>query len=145
MTREQAKREIDFLDYYLQNHTDDYGEESHTAMMMAIQALEQESCDAISREDAIKQCGFGMTSLLIADNLRKLPSVKPQEPTGHWIIMGDRYIKCSKCGHITKTESPDIYHFCMVCGANMSEIPTSSKPEISSYYGLKSYVRERSE
>ena len=41
MTREQAKREIDFLDYYLQNHTDDYGEESHTAMMMAIQALEQ--------------------------------------------------------------------------------------------------------
>lgn len=41
MTREEAKREIDFLDYYLQNHTDDYGEESHTAMMMAIQALEQ--------------------------------------------------------------------------------------------------------
>ena len=25
----------------MQNHTDDYGEESHTAMMMAIQALEQ--------------------------------------------------------------------------------------------------------
>lgn len=42
MTREEAKREIDSLDYYLQNHTDDYGEESHTAMMMAIQALEQE-------------------------------------------------------------------------------------------------------
>jgi hypothetical protein len=41
MTREEAKREIDSLDYYLQNHTDDYGEESHTAMMMAIQALEQ--------------------------------------------------------------------------------------------------------
>ena len=43
MTREQARREIDSLDYYLQNHTDDYGEESHTAMMMAIQALEEES------------------------------------------------------------------------------------------------------
>lgn len=42
MKREQAKREIDSLDYYLQNHTDDYGEESHTAMMMAIEALEQE-------------------------------------------------------------------------------------------------------
>lgn len=66
-------------------------------------------------------------------------------PKGHWIIMGDRYIKCSECGHITKTESPDIYNFCMVCGANMSENPTSSKPEISSFYGLKSYVRERSE
>ena len=41
MTREQAKREIDSLDYYLQNHADDYGEESHTAMVMAMQALEQ--------------------------------------------------------------------------------------------------------
>ena len=36
MTREQARREIDSLDFYLQNHTNDYGEESHTAMMMAI-------------------------------------------------------------------------------------------------------------
>ena len=39
MTREVARREIDSLDYYLQNHTDDYSEESHTAMMMAISAL----------------------------------------------------------------------------------------------------------
>lgn len=41
MTREEAKHEIDSLDFYLQNHTDDYGEESHTAMMIAIKALEQ--------------------------------------------------------------------------------------------------------
>ena len=41
MTIEIAKREIDSLDYYLQNHTDDYSEESHTAMVMAKQALEQ--------------------------------------------------------------------------------------------------------
>ena len=41
MTREEARREIDSLDFYLQNHTDDYGEESHTAMMMAIKALRQ--------------------------------------------------------------------------------------------------------
>jgi len=39
MTKENAIREIDSLDYYLQNHTDDYGEESHTAMMMAISVL----------------------------------------------------------------------------------------------------------
>lgn len=39
MTREHARREIDSLDYYLQNHTNDYSEESHTAMMMAIKAL----------------------------------------------------------------------------------------------------------
>ena len=39
MKEEVAKREIESLDYYLQNHTDDYSEESHTAMMMAIDAL----------------------------------------------------------------------------------------------------------
>ena len=43
MTREVAKREIDSLDFYLQNHTDDYGESSHTAMMMAAKALETEN------------------------------------------------------------------------------------------------------
>lgn len=42
MKIETARREIDSLDYYLQNHTDDYSEESHTAMMMAKKALEQE-------------------------------------------------------------------------------------------------------
>ena len=77
------------------------------------------------------------------EEIKAIPSAEPK--IGRWIYMGDRYIKCSECGHITKTESPDIYHFCMVCGANMSENPTGSKPEISSYYGLKSYVRERSE
>ena len=39
MKSETARREIESLDYYLQNHTDDYSEESHTAMMMAIDAL----------------------------------------------------------------------------------------------------------
>lgn len=59
-----------------------------------------------------------------ADDIRDaVNSVKSQERTGHWIIMGGRYIKCSKCRHITKTESPDIYNFCMVCGTKMSEEP----------------------
>ena len=39
MKNETARREIESLDYYLQNHTDDYSEESHTAMMMAVDAL----------------------------------------------------------------------------------------------------------
>lgn len=41
MKNETAKREIESLDYYLQNHTNDYSEESHTAMMMAMDALKQ--------------------------------------------------------------------------------------------------------
>lgn len=39
MKNETARREIESLDYYLQNHTDDYSEESHTAMMMAVDSL----------------------------------------------------------------------------------------------------------
>lgn len=42
MKNETARREIESLDYYLQNHTNDYSEESHMAMMMAIKALEQQ-------------------------------------------------------------------------------------------------------
>lgn len=96
MNREQAKREIDSLDFYLQNHTDDYGEESHTAMMMAIEALNQEPCeDAVSRQvaiDALKQAYWdkdmqnakddpcivdAMTDWAIR-TIKDLPSVKPQ-------------------------------------------------------------------
>ena len=43
MKNETARREIKSLDYYLQNHTNDYSEKSHTAMMMAIEALKAES------------------------------------------------------------------------------------------------------
>lgn len=97
---------------------------------------EQEPCeDAISRDaveeiiNDIRDCISVEGYWAILERLKKLPPVKPQEPTGHWIIIGDRYIKCSECGHITKTESPDIYKFCMVCGAKMSENPTGSESE----------------
>lgn len=43
MKDETARRKIESLDYYLQNHTNDYSEESHTAMMMAMKALDQVS------------------------------------------------------------------------------------------------------
>lgn len=71
---------------------------------LAIKALEHEPCeDCISREKAIKQCGFGMTSLLIADNLRRLPPVTPQQKMG---CKGCKYEEtgnnttypCSHCG-----------------------------------------------
>lgn len=50
MKNETARREIESLDYYLQNHTDDYSEESHTAMMMAIDALNNAVLDKIRAE-----------------------------------------------------------------------------------------------
>lgn len=55
MKNETARREIESLDYYLQNHTNDYSEESHTAMMMAVKALDQQPCeDCISRAEALR-------------------------------------------------------------------------------------------
>ena len=50
MKNETARREIESLDYYLQNHTDDYSEESHTAMMMAKDALNNAVLDKIRAE-----------------------------------------------------------------------------------------------
>ena len=58
MKNETARREIESLDYYLQNHTDDYSEESHTAMMMAI--------DALNNADVLEQ---------IRDEVNKLKKV----------------------------------------------------------------------
>ena len=89
MKNETARREIESLDYYLQNHTDDYSEESHTAMMMAVKVLDQEPCDdAISRQ-AVDELSKELvhTTRDKADflcnfweGLQKLPSVNPQEP-----------------------------------------------------------------
>ena len=88
---------------------------------------ERETCeDAISREQAIKQCGFGMTSLHIADNLRRLPSVTPQQRTGHWIKpkgkikpFGDDTVQCDMCGFFTDVDC--YYNFCPNCGCMMIE------------------------
>ena len=87
-----------------------------------IKALEQEPCDdAISRQEAIKQCGFGMTNLLIADCLRKLPPVTPQPKTGHWIANKAKnypgWVHCSECGEDWTHDGRPPY--CPACGARM--------------------------
>ena len=95
-----------------------------------------------AQEDS-KECYYE-----IRQAIKDLSPVKLQEPkTGHWIIIDDceKFIaKCSECGQIEDSRMIGKYAYCH-CGARMSENPTGSKPEISSYYGLKSYVRERSD
>lgn len=98
--------------------------EYQEAKAMAIKALEQEPCeDCISREQAIKQCGFGMTSLLIADCLRRLPSVTSQPKMGKWIDIWDKNDygistqgRCNRCKQIS--DRP-LGKFCKWCGAKM--------------------------
>ena len=72
--------------------------------------------DAVSREQAIKQCGFGMTSLLVADCLRRLPPVIPERAKGEWIESEfDESVYCSECN----AELENKYRFCPNCGADM--------------------------
>ena len=128
----------------------------------AIELLEQKpsvsenpnNCDLISRQEAIDAANKvierdtsgnnDVVNAMIAWSayIKSLPSVKPQEPTGHWIIIDDceKFIaKCSECGQIEDSRMIGKYAYCH-CGARMSENPTGSKPEISSFYGLRSYV-----
>ena len=131
MKNEIARREIESLDYYLQNHTNDYSEESHTAMMMAIHALEQEPCDdAISRQavlnilddvvkDYIKENDFDKAQGVAWVKVQKLPSVTPKPKTGRWIRTTDKaehlVWECDKCSWQQRFNT----NYCPNCGCAM--------------------------
>ena len=98
MTREVARREIESLDYYLQNHTDDYSEESHTAMMMAISAL---SAEPIRPKGEWEQTRY-----------------RSIDQTGESYDDGIGF-RCSNCANVFKVTSLARYNFCPNCGARM--------------------------
>lgn len=81
----------------------------------------------IRKADAIKQCGFGMTSLHIADNLRKMrPADVVPVRHGTWlpIVSYNNTYKCSECGRILVDITDGLkmvaknYPYCH-CGAKM--------------------------
>lgn len=75
----------------------------------------------IRKADAIKQCGFGMTSLHIADNLRKMrPADVVQVVHGRWVKytgMGKEQWMCSECS--AEEKNPKVANYCYHCGAKM--------------------------
>ena len=79
----------------------------------------------IRKADAIKQCGFGMTSLHIANNLRKIPSADVvQVVHGKWIdedpTFAEYFANCSVCGYeIDVHNERGYFNFCPNCGAKM--------------------------
>ena len=81
------------------------------------------SDEYIRKADAIKQCGFGMTSLLIADNLRRMPPVDVA-PVVHsrWIKTIDG-AECENCGREAVYQIVDDHWeyepWCPHCGAKM--------------------------
>lgn len=135
MTREEAKA-------YFKRHIDLYCVTGicREAEEMAIQALEQEPCeDAISRAKAMTEIMMntnirehldGNLYIKVADAvqiLRDLPSVKPQEKTGHWkydytSADGHKTYHCSKCGCYLQpkySEPLSSFKWCSLCGARM--------------------------
>ena len=73
----------------------------------------------IRKAEAIKQCGFGMTSLHIADNLRKMrPADVVPVRHGKWTHKPDVYgvVYCSECNYELHANSTS---FCPNCGAKM--------------------------
>ena len=99
--------------------------------------------DAISRQ-VVLEMAYDMSEIdgehftenyMVVDvaDIQKLPSVKPQEPTGHWIIHEEQFnalgiavkggVKCSECGYTTHNKlHMDIgcpYKYCPNCGAKM--------------------------
>ncbi len=89
-------------------------------------SVNAEPClDAISRQAVIKAIYDNEERLNIAQAVRDLPSVNPQEPkTGHWIEDVDRYdreyIGCSECGawFFGRDEK---WKYCPNCGCRMVE------------------------
>ena len=69
----------------------------------------------------------------------KFGALEQDPKTGHWITENRLHPKCDQCGW---EYGSSITKFCPDCGARMIEPQETKQPEISSYYGLKSYVRE---
>lgn len=138
MTNEEAIKEIKII---REDYWDEY-EDTMPALDMAIKALEQQSEDAISREDAL-MC---MTGEYIADmtykpediiskhiqRLRALPSVQPKPKVGHWIpshIPESILVECSECGFSCGAFT---FNYCPNCSAKMVEAVKDLLPRAES-------------
>lgn len=82
--------------------------------------LEQQPCeDCIRRDQAVYVASGYCAPQNIADELRKLPPVTPQQKTGHWIdieiLDSALWHKCSECGETEFYAT----NFCPNCGADM--------------------------
>ena len=80
---------------------------------------------AISLNAVIDALDQSINLLEAGDRIRDLPPVKPQEPTGHWILSIEDWNKwtCSECGYSERTDIHVSlgYDYCPKCGARMVE------------------------
>ena len=117
MTREEAIR---ILRYDIEVCT----EEQADACLVAIKALEQQTCDdAISRADVKKYLSAPDANgdcVIYESDLDLLPPVTPQPKAGRWIRQTDDYhdyYECEQCGIAVGLD--DIKNYCPNCGCWM--------------------------
>lgn len=73
----------------------------------------------------------GRHNAMLAEVIKALPSVRPQEPkTGHWIALDNRLdfgvrVKCSECGQVFITGDEISRNYCPNCGCRMFETQES--------------------
>ena len=127
MTREEAtallKSRVDLIKSNYPE-IDDYCE----SLEMAIEALKQEPCeDCISRQ-AVLDYLFRpysneelYSNIDIANFIKELPPVTPQQKIGKWEIDEDRVYTCNQCN------KKNLWHslYCPNCGAKMIEVQES--------------------
>lgn len=97
----------------------EYPMEYAAAFDRAIEVLEQEPCeDAISRESVLRLFATHDGKYLY-EAIQELPSVLPEQKTGHWIL--GRYK--DTCSHCRCTYPKDIgfKNYCPNCGEKMEE------------------------
>ena len=140
-----CKKEIDHISKNWQNyHSPSEAKSGFVYIATNIYELPsvkpQESCDVpdindgdiISRQAAINAVSEALERTFVENEevakgiINKLPSVKPQEKTGHREYNGiyDHYL-CGNC----KTVVMDYDNYCPNCGAKLSEIPRGSESE----------------
>lgn len=77
MTREQIARELDFVDFAMQNRFDDYGESTHRALQEAIKLIKQEPCeDCIDRAEAMTEIQMNARKYTIAKEFNGMGEVE---------------------------------------------------------------------
>lgn len=130
MTNENAIEQLNRMKMDKSHIGDEYN-----AIMVAINALSQQTEDAISRQAVInglvsiakaKAKSDAQKSLMgrIMFFTERLPSVNSQPKTGHWIDKG-AYIDCSECGHHYLVQ----HNYCPNCGFRMVEPQESEEQE----------------
>lgn len=137
MTKEEVIEELENAVGLIKQDGKDWFDERDIPLLKSIiEILKAEPCeDCIDREalmdieyeDVIDVHGKQYVRLMeVADKTIKMPTVRPKEYVGHWIMTSDYlttaygsvdYVKCSCCGEDSLEEGD----YCPNCGAKMQE------------------------